>query len=128
MGNLDGGSPDGTLISDGTFLYGMTDDGGANLGAGAIFKVSMVIGIEEYSERSRINIYPNPAHTTFTISLDGLNIENGKLNIYDVTGREVYSDILRNTKYEIQSTFSAGVYLVKVQAGDRVVTEKVVVE
>lgn len=34
-----GRSPYGSLISDGTFLYGMTSDGGANDGGGNIFKL-----------------------------------------------------------------------------------------
>ncbi len=37
-GAISGMLPTGTLISDGTFLYGMTKDGGAN-GLGTIFKV-----------------------------------------------------------------------------------------
>lgn len=37
-GTPDGGSPHGSLISDGLFLYGMTKDGGTN-DAGIIFKI-----------------------------------------------------------------------------------------
>ncbi|MFI4963290.1 MAG: T9SS type A sorting domain-containing protein [Legionellales bacterium] len=35
----DGNYPAGSLISDGTFLYGMTKQGGASLGYGTIFKI-----------------------------------------------------------------------------------------
>ena len=37
-GNVNGSSPKGSLISDGTFLYGMTYGGGAN-GKGVLFKI-----------------------------------------------------------------------------------------
>jgi len=37
-GTPDGGNPRGSLISDGTFLYGMTTGGGTN-GMGTIFKI-----------------------------------------------------------------------------------------
>src|SRR2546425_1213419 len=37
-GATNGGNPIGSLISDGTFLYGMTEDGGIN-DSGTIFKI-----------------------------------------------------------------------------------------
>ena len=36
---IDGGAPWGSLISDGTFLYGMTQEGGTNTYSGVIFKI-----------------------------------------------------------------------------------------
>ena len=39
-GTATGGHPEGSLVSDGTYLYGMTRDGGVN-GIGVIFKIKI---------------------------------------------------------------------------------------
>ena len=38
LGNANGSNPFGSLISDGTFLYGMTNGGGSNF-SGTLFKI-----------------------------------------------------------------------------------------
>jgi hypothetical protein len=82
------------------------------------------ISVKNYS----FTIYPNPSHNTFTISLGKLNIEDGILNIYDVIGRAVHQQTLTNQSMIIDKQFSAGIYFVKVQAGEKVFAEKLVVE
>jgi hypothetical protein len=74
-------------------------------------------------------IYPNPAHNTFTISFNGLSsMVNGHLQIFDVMGRAVHEQAVNNQSTIIDKQFSAGVYFVKVRVGERVFTEKMVVE
>jgi hypothetical protein len=74
-------------------------------------------------------LYPNPAHNTFTISFnEQLKMQNAELKIFDVTSRLVHEQTL-NTKYQILNThFTPGIYLVKVTVGEKVFTEKLVVE
>jgi hypothetical protein len=77
------------------------------------------------NEIKNLIIYPNPAHTKLVVKssefMDGITI-------YDMTGREVFANRLRTTNYELQTAFSPGVYFVKVQSGEKVMTEKLVVE
>jgi hypothetical protein len=76
-----------------------------------------------------ISIYPDPAHNTFTISLNQLTVDNGQLTVFDITGREVYHDkIVNRNSYIVNQNFSPGIYFVRVEAGEKVWTEKVVVE
>jgi hypothetical protein len=84
---------------------------------------------EEINVSTAIQIYPNPAHNTFTISFNGLSsIVNGHLQIFDVMGREVHEQTLANQSTIIDKQFSAGIYFVKVQVGENVFAEKLVVE
>jgi hypothetical protein len=87
-------------------------------------------------EKDAVKVFPNPAHSTFAISFSKeLTIQNGstgsptaELKIYDVTGREVHEQKLNQPSTIINQQFSPGVYFVKVRAGERVYTEKLVVE
>jgi hypothetical protein len=84
-----------------------------------------------------LTIYPNPAHNTFTISIDGQSSmvngstgsPTGQLKIYDVTGRMVHEQTIRNQESEIRNlNLSPGVYLVRVEMGEKVRQQKLVVE
>ncbi|MBK5284764.1 MAG: T9SS type A sorting domain-containing protein, partial [Bacteroidia bacterium] len=86
------------------------------------------VSMEEIHELSSLSIYPNPAHNTFTISLNELKIENGELKMYDVTGRVVHKQALNNQSSIINSQFSPGIYFVRVMAGEKVWQQKLVVE
>jgi hypothetical protein len=75
-------------------------------------------------------LYPNPAHNTFTISLNTpLSTVNCQLSIFDVTGRVVHEQTIINQESTIINTnLSAGVYLLKLIAGEKVYAQKLVVE
>ncbi len=94
-----------------------------------------VTGIIENSFASSINLFPNPADNQLTISPDvsggKLKIEN--VTIYDLTGREVYTENHRtpNSNPEIiidVSKFPKGIYVVRIQAGDFIATKKLIIK
>jgi hypothetical protein len=90
---------------------------------------SGVTGLPEISVNTVLEISPNPAHNTFAISLnEELKMQSAELRIFDVTGRVVYEQTLNNQSTIIDKQFSPGIYLVKVHAGEKVLTEKLVVE
>jgi hypothetical protein len=72
-------------------------------------------------------IYPNPAHSTFTISLNELK-ESAELKMYDMTGREVFTTTLNSKLQTLNPNLSNGIYLVRVKEGQKVWQEKLVVE
>jgi hypothetical protein len=87
------------------------------------------VGIDEVEENVAVQIYPNPAHNTFTISFNGLSsMVDGQLTIFDVMGRIVHEQTLNNQSTVIDKQFSLGVYFVKVRVGEKEFTEKVMVE
>jgi hypothetical protein len=88
-------------------------------------------GMEEQNNfnSSAMNIYPNPTHNSFTISLSTpISNFQFQLSIYDVTGRVVHQQILTSANQQINNSFSPGIYFIKVTEGEKVWTEKVVVE
>jgi hypothetical protein len=88
---------------------------------------TFVSGIEELTED--FLIYPNPAQNSFTVSLNGLQMQNADLKIFDLAGRCVYKKEIQNTKYEILNTnFSPGIYFVKVSDGEREEVQKLIIE
>jgi uncharacterized delta-60 repeat protein len=94
----------------------------------ARYNPDIVMGIEEEGSAAEtaFAIYPNPAHDMLNIEC---KMENAGLKIYEVTGREIYSVkiVNRNTQI-INERFSPGIYFVKVADGDKVYTEKLVIE
>jgi hypothetical protein len=75
------------------------------------------------------NIYPNPTHNTFTISLNQWTVDNVQLTVFDISGRCVYEKQIRNfAQSEIRNNFSPGIYFVKVSDGERSTTQKLIIQ
>jgi hypothetical protein len=112
------------------FLGNMSS--GTVMGSGAIVTtICSSLGIEllESNSEKNIFIYPNPVHNIFTISFNGqLKKDSGVLMIYDLTGREVFKQELHSQLSTVNCQLNSGVYFVKVQAGEKVFAEKLVVE
>ena len=127
-GATNGRIPLGSLISDGTFLYGMTAQGGTSE-YGVVFKFALAVGIDELSmNNNELSVYPNPARGNFTISINAV-MKNALVEIYTVFGEKVYSTILNNKQETINTKqFSSGIYFVKVGAGEKLFTKKLIVE
>lgn len=67
------------------------------------------VSAPEISNAEVINIYPNPA--TDVITVNGANIENGRINIYDTSGRTVMQKSLLQTNVVNISSLIKGLYL-----------------
>ena len=92
---------------------------------------TIATGIIENSFASSIKLFPNPASNQLTIDKGKLKIES--VTIYDLTGREVYSENHQtpNSNPEISidvSKFPAGVYAVQIQTADFIETKKLIVK
>ena len=111
-----GDSPYGSLISDGTFLYGMTKEGGTN-GYGTIFKFhESPAGINDMINSNNLSVYPNPAYDYITVESE---FAPNNIIIVDAIGKMVYQQNTNSTKSVINtSALSKGIYLVKI-FGDR---------
>jgi hypothetical protein len=84
---------------------------------------------EIFSHQNTLIIIPNPAHNTFTLSLNNQSsINNSQLTIYDVTGRVVHEQKIHSQLSTVNCTLSAGVYFVRVEAGDKMYQQKLVIE
>ncbi|UCH15704.1 MAG: T9SS type A sorting domain-containing protein, partial [Bacteroidales bacterium] len=83
--------------------------------------------LNTFKLNSTIDIYPNPSDDIINIDIEGLN--NAIIEIYNVSGRLVFSKALNSKVVRIDiSGFPMGVYLLKVRQADSVYVEKVVVK
>lgn len=127
-GTIHGSYPRRSLISDGTFLYGMTSSGGDN-GWGVIFKLSIEnLGNTEVNTRPEITIYPNPSNGLIIIETRLLT--QFQIKVYNILGELIteQSSINKQTIVDL-TNHPAGVYIVKVYDNDKnTMHEKIVIQ
>lgn len=87
-------------------------------------------GLEEDNLASSIVVYPNPANRFLNISILETNMEQVTMAIFNSSGKMVHSSVI-NPKTE-QTTidvneFSEGVYLIRFNAENKVVTKKLII-
>lgn len=84
--------------------------------------------VEQVQESTNFSIYPNPANDIVTLSL---NLEvASQLEILDITGRVVYNEAIPANIEMLDvstSSFNAGAYFIKLNSGDKVTTQKLVI-
>ena len=72
-----------------------------------------------------VKIYPNPNNGIFNISVN----EEYNLQILDITGKVIYSEVLNNSENSINiSDNEAGVYLIRLTSGSKTINYKILVE
>lgn len=79
-----------------------------------------------------IDAYPNPANTDVTVSLNASANQNYTLNIFDITGRNCYSEkftATSNSEKNIDLRFlENGCYVFQFQNGSTVINKKIIVQ
>jgi hypothetical protein len=90
-------------------------------------------GINENNETDvTMNLFPNPAHGSVHLSIDQLMLQNGTLKISDVLGNVVYEENLPAINgifsEDITTSFSPGIYFVRINSGEKYFVKKLVVE
>ena len=80
------------------------------------------------SNEVTLTVAPNPASAFITVTSNG-PLRDAALTVYDLQGKVCYSSIMQGNKHEIPTyVFPAGIYFVKVAAGDVVSVQKVAVQ
>ncbi|MBS1778605.1 MAG: T9SS type A sorting domain-containing protein [Bacteroidetes bacterium] len=82
--------------------------------------------ISSVDQNYSFSIYPNPNHGNFTIKTD---IHTGIVTVYDITGRIILSADVKGNITDLQLPAGAkGIYFIKLQSGDAISTNKILVE
>ncbi|MFV0305980.1 MAG: Omp28-related outer membrane protein [Moheibacter sp.] len=118
----DGGG--GVILRDSNnaVIYGSSGNYGS--GASASFQVG-TLGVDDL-DASMVSIYPNPSNGIINITTKSVN---SSIEVFDVTGRKVYSTASDSTLSTIDlSTYGKGVFVIKVSDGKQVETKKVIIK
>ncbi|MCW3082875.1 MAG: hypothetical protein JWP12_241 [Bacteroidetes bacterium] len=129
---VSGSQPLGSLVYNGSALYGMTNVGGAHQ-YGVVFKYALpAAGIAENTVDNGFTVYPNPGNGKFNVALkDELAAANYQITVYNVLGERVYSVTKSNRQPVIELDLSAvlkGIYFVTADDGKTVHTEKIIIQ
>lgn len=116
-----------TASESGTYAVEVTQNGCTD--TSACFAITNV-GIESVLTANTIKVYPNPTENNFTVELNG-NGQNMNVQVLDAVGKTVYQKQVQNvtegtTLSIVTNQWASGYYLLKVQAGDEVHNEKLI--
>ncbi len=77
-----------------------------------------------------IQLYPNPAHTTFQVLLPNDMVSSkGEISIIDMLGRTIYQSTVTNWNLPLDITsYETGTYLVQITVSDKKLTSKLVIK
>ena len=93
--------------------------------------VDMAVGLFENSLTENINLYPNPTTGEFQIDIQLAAEKDVSVSIFDVTGKMVFTKqempVLKENLNIDLTNVANGVYLVKVQVGEEVWMQRIVV-
>jgi len=81
-------------------------------------------GIQEITTDNSIRVYPNPASTEITVIFSEQLNNSYKITLFDIYGKDIKS--VTNQNIISISELSSGIYFIKVECEDKVVTKKVV--
>jgi hypothetical protein len=90
----------------------------------------MVTNVEAiYNNELKLDYFPNPAREQVLVHFNKM-IQNGKLTVYDMSGRNVISQTLstRNNIIIEVSALEMGIYFLEIKEGERRFYGKLVVE
>jgi hypothetical protein len=93
-----------------------------------LVKVNLLLGIEDQTLLDALEVFPVPAMTTFTVNIRGLSPASAALlTVTDLSGRTMlYHETRRPLTILSMNQYPAGVYILRVQIGDRIASKRLV--
>lgn len=114
-----------TPAQNGTYYVIITDANGCTAQSPS-YNVNLT-GIKNIAAKDGVTIYPNPGKGVFTLQLSNA-FRNAYVQVYDVTGKEVYHAPVTKQETQISLNVPQGVYILKLQLDGTTVTKRVTVE
>jgi hypothetical protein len=103
-----------TLTINGDYIFA-----GMRLGPYGVWRrpLSEVIsGIEENNDYSSFDLYPSPACDIVNLNIENENSEDLRVNIFNVTGTLVKSEIINQNQEFCVADLSEGIYMVEIKS------------
>jgi len=105
-----------------------TDNGVVHVINAVLLPESDPTNIYNIEAAGNMNVYPNPTNNVIHINFSD-NENPGKLQMFNVTGMEVYSTGLFNNNLELNvSEYKSGIYFIRVSAGETLFNSRIVIE
>lgn len=76
----------------------------------------------EYS----LKIYPNPTNENVTISIPNADVDNGKIMVFDYSGREISNTKITSSKMNINLKGTSGIYILKIFNNGQITVKQVI--
>ena len=75
-----------------------------------------------------INVFPNPTRRQFIVQIN--EIDNAKIEIFDILGKLVYKQIVNSEKTQINTNniFKSGLYLIKIEMPNKAYYRKILIK
>lgn len=91
---------------------------------------NFVTAIRNINHVEQIKIFPNPSNGNFTVSLQNLNYNIQQISIFDIAGKEVYTQVVTTqSPITIISNLPKGLYLLRLVDNEKhAMTEKIIIE
>ena len=130
-GNIISTDEDLTNAAPGDYLLTVTDDNGCVV-VSSIITIEAPTSIVDPSLEKHISIMPNPTDGMFLINLELPQVSDVQVRIYDITGKEILTSpkqsIFENKLEFNLSSFTDGVYIVKITVDDSVLAKRIVLQ
>lgn len=100
---------------------------GPTKGGLVVVNVTVVLGVEDQSLAEAVSVYPIPATTSLTVHIDGVSASQpALLELTDLAGQTLIRQETRQATSAIQFDQSpAGVYILRIRVGDRMVSKRI---
>ena len=85
----------------------------------------VVAGINQFANNTQIKIYPNPAQNNFTVQVS--DNQKQTIQVYNVNGKLILSQIINGTTTIDASNFNAGIYNISITNNAGVTNKRLVV-
>jgi hypothetical protein len=120
-------------VGPSTLTYAVTDANGCSNTFDLVITVNACVNITEQNPLSGISIYPNPTDGAFTINVASDNVPELKMEIIDLQGRVVYSEMMNGitagfTKQMDVSAVANGAYYLRFTSANSTLTEKLMIQ
>jgi hypothetical protein len=92
------------------------------------FSYSPIVEVEIKSESDKLNVYPNPFTNEISVVLTNSLNKDAKINIYDVFGRLVSSDIIKEDQKQKSfnlTELDSGIYIIQIGEGNNRIVQKI---
>ena len=88
------------------------------------------VGITENNPAAFTLIYPNPSNGKFQITGDAFRLnKNYNIKIYNIIGKTIYQSVITGPKSDIDlSNQAKGIYFIRIQDGQRIYTNKIIIK